>query len=86
MADAKAHGASGPEFDKRWSDLVTATDHLREQVRASGGSTKEFDDHLREDLRRILKSKGLSDTQIDAQFAAHPDPARSGESLCQRRQ
>ncbi len=74
MADAKAHGAGGPEFEKRWAELVASTEKLREAAQANGISTEEFDRRLREDLRRILKSKGLSDAQIDAQFAAHPDP------------
>jgi hypothetical protein len=71
MVDAKAHGAHGPEFDQQWANLVATTEKLREQVRASGGSTKEFDDRLRERVRRILQAKGLSDEQIDAQFTAH---------------
>jgi hypothetical protein len=72
MVDAKAHGAgASPAFQERADNLVRAAENLREQVRASGGSTKEFDDRLREDVRRILKSKGLSDAEIDAQFAAH---------------
>lgn len=74
MADAKAYGAGGPEFDKRWNELVATTERLREQVQRSGGSTQAFDDRLREDLRAILKSKGLSDPEIAARFAANPDP------------
>ncbi len=75
MADAAAHGASdSPAFRQRWDELVASTEKLREAARANGVSTEEFDRRLREDLRRILKSKGLSDAQIDAQFAAHPDP------------
>lgn len=73
LADAKAHGAGGPEFDKHWNDLVTTTEKLREAVRRSGGSTKEFEDRLRADLRRIMQSKGMTDAEIDAQFAAHKD-------------
>jgi hypothetical protein len=80
MADAKAHGASGPEFDKRWDALVATTERLREAVQQSGGSTKEFDDHLRTDLRQIMKSKGLTDAQIDAQFAANPDPLAAAKA------
>ena len=75
MVDAKAHGAGdSPEFAKRWDELVASTERLREAAKANGVSTEAFDRHLREDLRRILQSKGLSDAQIDAQFAAHPDP------------
>ena len=75
MADAHAHGAGdSPEFKKRWDELVASTEKLREEAKANGVSTEEFDNRLREDLRRILKSKGLSDAQIDAQLAAHADP------------
>ena len=75
MADAKAHGAGdSPEFQQRWDELVKTTENLRAAARAKGIPTEEFDNHLREDLRRILKSKGLSDAEIDARFAANPDP------------
>lgn len=81
MVDAKAHGAHGPEFDQQWANLVATTEKLREQVRASGGSTKEFDDRLRESVRRTLKEKGLTDEQIDAQFAAHNgDPLEAAKA------
>ena len=74
MADAKAHGAGdSPEFQQRWDKLVTSTEVLRAEIVRNGGSTKEFDERLRNEMRRVLKSKGLSDAQIDAQFAAHPD-------------
>ncbi|MDH4745885.1 hypothetical protein OMP43_17810 [Sphingomonas sp. CBMAI 2297] len=75
MADAKAHGAgNSPEFQQRWDALAASTEKLRDEVRRSGGSIHEFDNRLRIDLRAILKSKGLTDTEIDAQFAARPDP------------
>ena len=80
LVDAKAYGAHGPEFDKQWSTLVATNEKLREQVRASGGSTKEFDDHLRNDLRQIMKSKGLTDAEIDARFAANPDPLEAAKA------
>jgi hypothetical protein len=83
MVDAKAHGASGPEFDKRWNELVTTTERLREAAKANGVSTEEFDCRLREDLRRILKSKGLSGAQIDAQFAAYPNPLEAAKGFVQ---
>lgn len=80
LVDAKAHGAHGPEFDTQWKALVETTEKLREQVRASGGSTKEFDDHLRNDLRQIMRSKGLTDAEIDARFAANPDPLEAAKA------
>jgi hypothetical protein len=75
MADAKAHGAGdSPEFEGRWNELVTSTQRLRDAARANGVSTDEFDRNLRDDLRGILKSKGLSDTEVASRFAANPDP------------
>ncbi len=92
MVDAKVHGASGPEFQQRLDALMATTEKLREAAKANGVSTEEFDRHLREDLRRIMKSKGLSDAEIDARFAATPDPLdaakaylRSDEDLAQVR-
>lgn len=74
MADAHAHGAgSSPEFETRWNALVGTTQRLRDEIVRSGGSTQAFDDRLRADLRSIMRSKGLSDTEIDARLAAHPD-------------
>jgi DNA-binding transcriptional MerR regulator len=74
MVDAKAHGAGdSPEFRQRWNELVDTTARLRDEVRRSGGSTREFDARLREDLRRILHARGVSDAEVDARFASHPD-------------
>ena len=83
MADAHAHGAGGPEFDKRWNELVAKTEKLRDAAKANGVSAEEFDHRMREDLRTILKSKGLSDAQIDARFAANPDPLDAIKSYAQ---
>ncbi|WCT74279.1 hypothetical protein PQ455_03355 [Sphingomonas naphthae] len=73
MADAAAHGASSPEFQKRWDALADSTQKLRAAIIRDGGDVSKFDDRLRDDLRRILKSKGLTDAQIDAKLAEHPD-------------
>lgn len=74
MTDAGAHGAvNSPEFQKKWDSLVASTDRLRAQIVAQGGDVSKFDEQLRDDLRRIMKSKRLSDAEIDARFAAHPD-------------
>lgn len=70
MADAKAHGAHGPEFDSHVADLLETTTRLREAIRTSRKSTKEFNDRLRVDLRRVMRGKGMT----DAKFAADPDP------------
>lgn len=73
MADAAAHGAThSPAFQERWDALVESTAKLREQLVREGKDVSEFDAHLREDLRRIMKAKGVSNAEIDAQFAAHP--------------
>ena len=80
MVDARAHGAGGPEFEKHWNELVETTAKLRDAVHARGDSTKEFDDRLRADLRRVMKSKGLSDAEIDARFAANPDPLEAAKA------
>jgi hypothetical protein len=81
MVDAKEHGAKGPEFDKHWKELVADAERLRTQMHNSGIQTQKFDDNLRDDLRLIMKSKGLSDAEIDAQFAAHPDPLDAAKGL-----
>lgn len=81
MADAKAHGAGGPDFDRHWKTLVTTTEKLRDKVRRAGGSTKEFDERLRADLHRIMQSKGLTDAEIDAQLATHPDSLEAAKAF-----
>jgi hypothetical protein len=81
MADAKAHGAGdSPEFEGRWKSLVETTESLRNTMRAQGHSTEEFDKHLRDDLRSIMKSKGLTDAQIDERFAKNPDPLEAAKA------
>lgn len=82
LADAYAHGAgNSPEFREKWDALVASTAKLRDAAAASGISTEEFDRNLREDLRRILKSKGLSEAQIDAHFAANPNPLEAARAF-----
>jgi len=72
LIDAKAYGAdANPAFQKRADDLIRATENLRANLVRDGKDVSEFDNRLRGDIRRILKSKGLSDAEIDAQFAAH---------------
>lgn len=84
MVDAKAHGAGdSPEFKAKWDALVATTERLRNEVRRSGGSTAEFDSNLKRDLRQIMKSKGLSDADIDARFAAHSDPLEAAKAYVQ---
>jgi hypothetical protein len=74
MADAAAHGAAeSPEFQRRWDKLVASTDALRTQLVRDGGDVSQFDAHLREDLRAIMRAKGVPDAKIDAMLAAHPD-------------
>jgi hypothetical protein len=74
MVDARAHGAGdSPEFQQRWNELVGTTQRLREQVQRSGGSTREFDQRLRAELRQTLRARGASAAEIEARLAAHPD-------------
>lgn len=74
MADAAAHGAAqSPEFQQRWDKLTASTEALRAQLIREGKDVSEFDKRLREDLRTIMRSKGMSDAKIDALFAAHRD-------------
>ena len=74
MVDAQAHGAArSPEFPARFNELTESTERLRGQLQRSGESTREFDDRLRQDLRRAMRARGLTDQQIEARFAAHPD-------------
>jgi hypothetical protein len=76
MVDADAHGAGrSPEFRQRWNELAGTTARLREQVARSGGSTAQFDERLRGELRATLRARGIADSEIDARLAAHPgDP------------
>jgi len=74
MADAAAHGAvQSPEFQQRWDKLTASTEALRAQLVRDGKDVSELDAHMREDLRRIMRSKGIPDTKIDALLAAHRD-------------
>jgi cell division septation protein DedD len=74
LADAEAHGAGdSPEFERKNAELAKTADQLRDALRANGGSTKEFDNRLREDTRAILRNKGLSQAQVDAHLAAHAE-------------
>ena len=74
MADVAAHGAANnPVFEQRWDALVDSTAKLRTQIIRDGGDVAEFDTRLRNDLRAIMKSKGVPEAQIDALLTAHPD-------------
>ena len=74
MLDAAAHGAAdSPEFKERWEALEKTAREQREAVRAAGGSTEEYDKRLEQSVRRFLKSKGLSDKEIDERIAAAGD-------------
>ena len=74
MADAAAHGATAnPEFQKRWDALTASTEALRAQLVRDGKDVSQFDAHLREDLRAIMRVKGVPDAKIDALLAAHRD-------------
>jgi len=86
LADAAAHGAGdSPEFRQRWEELVTSTAQLRDAAHANGISTEEFDRRLRDDLRAIMRSKGLTDSEIDVRFAANPDPLEAAKAYVDER-
>lgn len=74
MTDAAAHGAAqSPEFQQRWQKLTASTDALRSQLIREGKDVSPFDAHLREDLRGIMRAKGVPDAKIGALLAAHRD-------------
>lgn len=79
MLDAAAHGADeSPEFKERWQKLENAAHEQREQVRAAGGSTEEYDERIEDSVRRFLRSKGLTEEQIDQAIAAtNGDPLQA---------
>lgn len=71
MLDAAAHGADeSPEFKERWEALEKTAREQREAVRAAGGSTEEYDKRVEDSVRRFLRSKGLTEEQIDQAIAA----------------
>lgn len=75
MLDAAAHGADrSPEFKERWEALKETTRKQREEIRAKGGSTEEYDQRIEASVRRFLKAKGKTDAEIDAILASSPNP------------
>jgi hypothetical protein len=46
---------------------------LRTQLIRDGKDVTEFDNHLRDDIRAIMRAKGVPDAKIDALLAAHRD-------------
>lgn len=81
LIDTKAHSPGAtPELDKRLGELMATTEKLRESAKANGVSTEEFDRRLRDDLRHIMKSKGISDAEINARFAATHDPMEAAKA------
>ena len=79
MVDAKAHGAgNSPEFKAQWDALAETTEKLRAQLVREGKDVSQFDQRLRDDLRTIMRTKGVADKDIDALFAAHGDSPLEG--------
>jgi hypothetical protein len=75
MLDANAHGAGdNPEFLRKWNELKWKTDHLRASMRAAGKNTEEYDKKIKNDVSDFLKSKGLSDRQIQQALAKNENP------------
>ncbi|MEJ7928232.1 hypothetical protein WG908_15905 [Sphingobium sp. AN641] len=80
MADLAAHGGSAdPALMQRMDELAGSLTELRTQYLREGktAEVEAFDQRRREDLRGIMQSKGLTDAQIDAFLAAHPDPSEA---------
>jgi hypothetical protein len=75
MLDLHAHGAgASPDFMPRWNALVDKTEHQRAAMHAAGQSTEEYDRNLNASVRRFLKTKGLSDAEIDQRLAGAANP------------
>ncbi len=75
MLVAHAHGAgNSPEWQPRWDKLSATLARQRAAMTAAGQSTEEADAYLRNEVRRFLKAKGLSDEAITAQLASASDP------------
>jgi hypothetical protein len=75
MLDAHQHGAwRNPEWQSRWDELTATTHRLRATMIAAGQSTDEYDRNVREDVRRFLKAKGLTDAEITERLSRSTDP------------
>jgi hypothetical protein len=75
LLDAHAHGAgASPEFKRKWDAIAEKTARQRDAMRAAGQSTREYDEHVNDAVRRYLRTKGLSESEISARIAgaAHP--------------
>lgn len=72
--DLAAHGGSAdPAIMRRIDELAASTSALRDKIIRDGGDVAKFDAALRDDLRAIMHSKGISGEEIDALLAAHKD-------------
>jgi len=66
MLDAGAHGADrSPEWRKRMEQIHKVDGNLRAAMRENGKDTKAADAIERDSTRAFLKSKGLSESEID---------------------
>lgn len=81
MLDAAANGADqSPEFKERWKALRRTAREQREALRAEGKSTEEYDRRVEDSVRRFLRSKGLTEAEIDEKIkAAGDDPLAAAE-------
>lgn len=88
MLDAAAHGADqSPEFKERWEALEKTAHEQREAVRAAGGSTEDYDKRIEDSVRRFLRSKGLTEEQIDQAIAeTNGDPLQAVKPYLQGEQ
>lgn len=82
MLDAHAHGAgNSPDFASRWDRLIETTRRHRDALSTAGQDTREFDTRIERAVRRHLKTKGMSDRDIDAVLSRAADPLEAAR-LC----
>jgi hypothetical protein len=84
LLEADTHGAGkSPDFLPKWNKLVGDVERERAALKAAGQSTAEFDRTVSESVRRFLKSKGLSDAEIDKRLANGADPLAAVQPFLQ---
>lgn len=75
MLDAHAHGAgNSADFASRWDRLIETTRRHRDALSTAGQDTREFDTRIERAVRRHLKTKGMSDRDIDAALSRAANP------------
>lgn len=76
VLDAGAHGADrSTDYRPTLGSAVDAYRDQRDSMIAAGRSTAEADQRMADDVRRYLRSRGLSDAEIEARLAGAANPA-----------